>query len=372
VSPGLASFLAVLVLVFGVAFSTMACGAREATGADDPSAEGSTDGEGQDGEDSGNEKAPIPVEVVEVGQGEISSYLSATANLVAENQVRVLSEAQGRVRQVLVEEGDFVQRGQALAYLAREDAQILLEKAKVRQNNAERAYERSRDLIDKELISREAYDETNLGWEVAQQELAEAEWQLQKTTIRSPFAGRISERMVQTGQHVTLNDELFQVTDFDPLVARIFLPEGDIIGLDEGLPVRLTLNADEDVVFDGDIRQISPIVDTSTGTVKVTIEVTDAPEVVRPGSFVGIHIVRETRSDATIVPMEAVIRELQNAHVFVVDDGVARKRTVELGLQEGARVEVLEGIAPGETLITAGQGGLKDSSPVKILDSSAG
>jgi len=374
-APRLRAFVWCLLLALVIGVTVGGCGARTANGASEAeAAEAAGEAEGKSdeaGEDTA-EKAPIPVEVVRVDRGEISSYLSATANLVAENQVQVLSEAQGRVRRVLVEEGDFVAQGQALAYLVRDDAEIALEKAQVRQNNAERAYERSRDLADKELISREDFDSTTLDFEVTRQEVAEAEWQLAKTTIRAPFGGRVSERMVQSGQHVSLNDPLFQVTDFDPLIARIFLPEADVIGLEVGVPVRVALNADPSVEFEGRIRQISPIVDTSTGTVKVTVEVSKPPSAVRPGSFVGIHIVRETRQESIVIPMDAVIRELQKAYVFVVEGDSAKKRDLELGLQEGERVEVLTGVDEGEQLIVAGQGGLKDDSLVKILDSDVG
>ena len=85
------------------------------------------------------------------------------------------------------------------------------------------------------------------------------------------------------GQHIRPGDELFMVTDFDPLVARIYLPEKDILGLAEDRPVRIQLQADEDVEFEGRIRQISPVVDVATGTVKLTIEAIRPPRSVRPG-----------------------------------------------------------------------------------------
>ena len=173
--------------------------------------------------------------------------------------------------------------------------------------------------------------------------------------------------MTQAGQHVQVGDELFQVTDFDPLIARIYLPERDVIGLTEGREVRIRLNAAEAVAFAGRIRQISPIVDTATGTVKITVEAADSPTDVRPGSFVTVDIVRETRSATLLVPREAVLRELQKAHVFVANEAVAEKRAVTLGLEEGDYVEALSGVTAGETVIVAGQGGLRDGSPVKIL-----
>ena len=104
--------------------------------------------------------------------------------------------------------------------------------------------------------------------------------------------------MVNPGQHVRIGDELFRIADFDPLIAKLYLPEKDVITLTEGRSVRLTLAADSSVQFAGTIRQISPVVDTSTGTVKVTVEADDPPSMVRPGAFVSVAIVRQQKNAA--------------------------------------------------------------------------
>ncbi len=367
----------VIMAVVGVAVMNLV--ASKANGADSETAtaEGedqtaTKDGEDAEGGDEGEEengKAPVPVEVAQIGVGSVSAYISSTANLVAENDVKVLAEAEGRVATLLVEEGDAIRKGQLLATLVQDDEEIRLKKAELTAANAKLSYQRAKDLVDKELISQEEYDKLTIDYEIANQELAEAQWAKNKTEIRSPFTGRLTGRMIQVGQHVQINDELFQVTDFDPLIARIYLPERDIIGLNEGREVRILLNADAAVRFSGRIRQISPIVDTATGTVKVTVEANaGAPSQVRPGSFVTINIVRETRADTLLVPREAVIRELQKAHVFVAAGEVAEKRAVTLGLEEGDFVEALTGVEAGDQVIVAGQGGLKDGSPVKVLE----
>ena len=99
----------------------------------------------------------------------------------------------------------------------------------------------------------------------------------------------------------------------------------------------------------------------------LTVEADRPPAGIRPGSFVGVHIVRETHPEALVVPREAVLRELQRAHVFVTDGEIAEKREVTLGLEEDLVVEALTGLEPGEQVIVAGQGGLKDGSAIKVL-----
>lgn len=359
-----------LVLVVAAGLVVMNMGASEANGAAAPeedAAESSAEGgEAENGKDK--EKAPVPVEVASVERGDISAYISTTANLVAENEVRLLSEVEGRVARLLVEEGDFVRTGQTLATLVRDDQEISLRKAELKETNARLAFERGEDLFGQELISRESFDKFKMDFDIAQQEKAEAAWRLQKTTIRAPFAGQISERMIQVGQNLRMSDELFRLTDVDPLVARIFLPERDVLGMKEGGEVWITLNADTDTRFPGRIRQVSPVVDTATGTIKVTVEAVDPPASVRSGSFVTVDIVRETRTATMLVPREAVLRELQSAHVFVFsEEGTAEKREVELGLEEGLWVEAVSGVSAGDSVIVAGQGGLKEGAAVKLV-----
>lgn len=321
---------------------------------------------GKNGKDE-KEKAPVPVNVASIQSAPISSYISSTANVVAENEVKIVAESEGRIERLLVEEGDYVSQGATLATLVRGDAQMLREKARVRASNARIAFNRAKDLNTRDLMSKGDYEKIVMEKEVAEAELAEAEWRLAKTTIRAPFAGRVTERMVNAGQHLRPGDTLFTLTDYDPLIARIFLPERDVIALKTGREVRMTLRAANEITFQGRIRQISPVVDTATGTVKVTVEAVNPPAAVRPGAFVTVDIVRDTKLNAIRVPREAVVRELREAHVFVVEGTVAKRRDLTLGLEEGDYVEALSGLKAGDKVIVAGQGALRDGSVVKIL-----
>ncbi|MBI2571924.1 MAG: efflux RND transporter periplasmic adaptor subunit [Candidatus Schekmanbacteria bacterium] len=323
--------------------------------------------DGAESTDKKKEETPAPVTSVASRVGAIATYISATANLVAEHDVKVLAEAEGRVSRVHKEEGDTVSGGNTLAELDREDASIAFKKAQVRATQARLAFERAERMMGEQLISREDFDKASVDDAVAKQELAEASRLLSKTTITSPLAGRVTRRLVQPGQHVRPGDELYAVADFDPLIARIHLSERDVVGLREGQEVRIRLKADENVIFAGKIRQISPVVDVTTGTVKVTVEAVSPPEIVRPGGFATIEIVRERHDAAVLVPRTAVLRELQRAHVFIVKADRAEKREIALGMEEGADVEVVSGLADGERVIVAGQGSLKDGAAIKEI-----
>lgn len=369
----IAALLLVAAAVAGGAAFLSGHEADGAEAADDATAAAGAEQGAEDGDDAEEADEPVPVELATVESGAVSSYITATTNLVAEGEVKVLAEVEGRAHRVTVDEGDYVAKGQILANLDRRDAEISLEKARVKEANAETVYKRGRELSKDELISAEDLDERRLNFELARQEREEAEWRLAKTEIRAPIAGRVSERVVQSGQHVRPGDELFQITDFDPLLARIYLPERDVLQLSAGRPVAMSLDAAPDVRFDARIRRIAPVVDPATGTVKVTLEVSDPPRQVRPGSFVTARVVRERRPDAVLVPKDAVLRELQQAYVFVAQDGDGRalsavKRAVALGLEEDGRVQALSGVEPGERLVVAGQGSLSDGDAIRTVD----
>jgi len=342
---------------------------------DDSSSSSADDGEpasedeatAEDDEEDDGETA-VPVNVIDASLGSVSTYISATANLVPENEVVVIAETEGRVTHLAVEEGDHVSTGEILARLLQDDEEIDLRKAEVRVANARLAFERAERMNLESLIAQEDYDRITMDYRISQQELAEAEWRVEKTEIRAPFNGRVTWRNVTLGQHIQPGDELFKVTDFDPLISRIYLPETDVLALDAGREVQITLKADEKVRFQGRIQRISPVVDIATGTVKVTVEAIDPPQMVRPGGFVIVDIVRETHPAALVLPRKAVVRELKSAHVFVIRDDVAEKRAVEVGLEEDEQLEIVSGIEAGEQVVIAGQGSLKDGSKIKVLD----
>ena len=332
-----------------------------------PAAAAAGDSESAESEENTRESAPIPVEAAMAETGRIASYLSATSNLVPENEVRVLAEWEGRVSSLQVEEGDRVGNRSILAELDRRDGEISLGKAEIRAKTQRVAFERAERLKQQELISSESFDQVTLENEIASHELDEAEWQIEKTRIRAPFAGHVTQRLVKLGQHVRPGDELFTVADFDPLIARIYLPEKDVLSLEVGREVWIRLQAAEEIAFSGKIQQISPVVDTATGTVKVTVEARDVPRVVRPGAVVRVDIVREAVADAVLIPREAVVRELQKTFVYVAAEGVATKREISLGLEERGLYQVVAGLEAGEVLVVAGQGGLEDGAEIDIL-----
>ncbi len=363
------SLVGALVLIVGAAALTGYLLTHTTAEARETQAAAGSSSPAADAADDAKDVPPVPVEVVTLAAGPVASYISATANLVPEDLVTVLAETEGRVARLAVDEGDRVAAGQVIAVLARDEAEITLKKVELKAANALAAAERARDTLAQGLISEEAFDRLIMEEAVTRQEVAEAQWQLERTTIRAPFTGRVTERFITVGQHLRPGDRLVTVADFEPLVARIYLPERDVLALSVGQDARIAVAADSSLSFAGRIQRIAPTVDTATGTVKVTVEAVAPPAAVRPGAFVAVDIVREERTAAVLVPRDAVIRELRSAHVFVVDHDAAVKRPVELGLEEKGMIEARSGLAAGDAVVVAGHGSLEDGQKVKVLSS---
>jgi len=314
---------------------------------------------------------PTPVELVEVQVGAIATHIVATTNLVAETQIDVVAEVAGRVVQLGVDEGDDIARDAMLVVLDGKDARLDIDTASIKAANAEALRKRAAALAEKQLVSAEELERLTKDRDLARQELAQARQDLGLRRVRAPRAGRITRRDVTVGRYVKVGDPLFELTDFSVLVADIHVAERDALHVAPGRAVELVLQAKPDVEFAGTVRRVSSKVDAESGTVKITIAVDAAPPEVRSGSFVGVKMIRTESPRAKWVPREAVIRGPRASWVFTVDGDVAHRREVVTGAEQGARVEIVQGLEVGERVVRSGHGNLADGDAVAAIANDA-
>ena len=309
--------------------------------------------------------AAIPVEAKAVDRGDISVSLQTYTTIEAERHVEVIARTQGLVTTIFAEEGDRVQEGQPLAQLDRDALKLLAREREVNMMSQRTNYERAEDLLQKELLSAQEFEQTKFQYETAKTQLETAQLNLEYTTIRSPFSGIVTQRLIEVGNLVNANQAVFRAADFDPLLARIFVPEKQIQHVKKGQAVRIGTEG-LGTAFTGKVRMISPIVDPESGTVKVTVEIRDKTGTMRPGMFVTVNIITETRSKVTRVEKRALVAEAEGSFAFLFSDGTANKVRLELGADEGQWVEVTSGLSEGDSVITVGHEGLRNGAPVRI------
>lgn len=319
-----------------------------------------------DGEDAQDDR--IAVAAIPLTRGPIEAVLRFSANLEAEESVEVFSEASRRVTRLRVEEGDRVRKGDLLLQLEDDEQRSALAKVESQLERARREYERQKSLYDQALISEQAFTEATYELEQLEIALDDARRELSYTEVRAPISGVVTQRMVSVGDFVQSQDRLFEIVDFDSIVALIYVPESELPSLRVGQSARLSAQATGGKEHEAVIDRISPVVDPKTGTVKVTLAV-PAGEGVVPGMYVEVDLVTDVRNEALLIPKRALVYDQDQVFVFRVNDDQAVERVrVEPVLEERNFVTVDEGLAAGDRIVVAGQAGLKNGTEVRLLD----
>jgi membrane fusion protein (multidrug efflux system) len=318
-------------------------------------------------DDDDDEAVVVPVEIERVISGEIATYFTGTASLEAEEETDVVAKVGGVVETILIEEGDFVGAGQVLARLDDEKLAVQMEQATANLRRLEHEYNRSMELFESKLISDQQFQSAKYEYEHQKATYDLSKLDLEYAAIRSPISGLVAERMIKVGNMVLTNQPVFRVTGWNPLLAALYVPERQIGKLRVGQVANLRVDAVEGEEFVGRVERISPVVDPSTGTVKVTVEVRDRTKKLKPGMFARINIIHDVHSNAVLVSKDAVITEDRESSVFVVRDSTAYKQIVETGYVNSSHIEILDGLTEGDTVVTTGKGSLKDSTKVELV-----
>ena len=318
------------------------------------------------GSEEAAEDEALPIEVTLVGRGRIESVVRSATNLEAEAQVIVIAEAARQVRQLFVEEGDVVQKGKVLLRLENDEQRSNLAKAQVSYDQAERELDRQKRLFEQNLAAERALNDAQHEYDRARITLDDARRELGYTEVRAPIGGTITQRFVKIGDQIGLGQQLFEIVDFESLVARVYVPEGQVAGIRPGQTARVSAEAAGDREFQAKVDRVAPIVDPKSGTVKVTVAVGEQPGLL-PGMFVDVDIVTSVHEDVVLLPKRALVYDEDRAYAFTAAGGKATRILVAPILADRDWVEPAEGFVPGDTLVVAGQAGLKDGSKVEIL-----
>ncbi len=308
--------------------------------------------------------APVPVETVYPEQRELFATYDATATIASEGDAPVVARVAGDLVEILVEEGDYVEEGQALARLDGERLRLEMLAAKADFDKAKSEYERNRDLSRRGLISESMFD--GLRYEL---DALEAAWQLKKldyeyATIRAPIAGLVSDRLVKLGQSIARNDELFRIINTGQLVAYLTIPQAEIAKFSAGNAATLVVDAMPDTRFDAEIARLSPTIDRKNGTFRATAFIDNASGRLAPGMFARFSIEYERHADALTVPVSALIVEDDKVSVYVANDGEAVLREINVGVESNGVIEVTGGLSRKDAVIVAGHGALRDGSRI--------
>jgi membrane fusion protein, multidrug efflux system len=317
-------------------------------------------------EQTKEDKFAVPVETALVGQGHVSSFYSTTATLEAPEEAHVLSRVSGLVEKILVEEGDRVTKGQVLAVIDPKRQKYELNRAEAEVQIVEQELNRLKKINNKEFVSQDALAKLEFNLQAAKAQRDLAELKLKDSQITSPINGVVAHRLVKLGNMAKEFDELFYIVNQDELHGIVHLPEQQLASLRLGQEAKIfSQQSQQDVI--AHVLRISPVVDASSGTFKVTLAVPNHKAQLKSGMFTRVELKYDTHDNAITVPYNAVINQDNILALYIIKDDKALRREVSLGYRENEIVEVIHGVEPGEQVVIRGQQNLKDQSLVEVI-----
>ena len=321
------------------------------------------------------------VQIERVKKQTINAFLVLNGVVEPEKKVEVYSRLSAYVKSIVKEEGDIVRRNDILAYLddseikiGYQQARIQLSQADISLKDEKENHERNLALKKDDLISEKDFQTSELNYKKAKleyenklEEFRNLELQMNYTKIESPVEGYVTERMIEVGDKVNNNQQVYTVEDFSPLLIKVYVPTSDIINIQKGMDSEVSSDILKGVKFNGKIKLINPRIDVQSGTVKVTVEVFDESGKLKPGMFVEVKIVISNKTDALVVPKKSIVYKKNKTFVFIFDKMQVFQREIKTGISEGDNIEIIEGLEQGDTIVTVGVETLKDKMRVKVI-----
>lgn len=347
------------------------CG-REAAGnatGRQPGASGPTAGSGgpERAGPGGQARAPVPVEVATAISERVEEIITGTGQIEAVQQVELRPEVEGRIVEILVEEGRPVTAGQALFRVDDAELQAQVARAEADRDLAEQTLQRTRQLIEQQAATQNDLERAEAQARAMRAQLELLRLRLSRTVVRAPFSGIAGARRVSVGDWVNNQTRLITLQTVSPIRATLNVPERYAEVLRRGQQVAFTVAALRGRTFTGTVDFVDPVVTLPARTILIKAQVANPRGELQPGMFVEGRLVSAVRPNAVVIPEEAVLPIQGSAIVFVVSEGRVQRRAVELGVRRPGFVEVVRGVRAGEQVVTGGLERLTDGATVRIV-----
>ncbi len=325
------------------------------------------------------ERSAVRVETARVEPGTLRETVRGIGTLHALETVEIRAEVSGTVAHIHFEEGSRVEGGallytlddRALSSQAAAQAAALRE-AQARLAEAQARFDRVKSLYQSNTISRQEYDRAETerntaqaGVERARAQLDVAREQHRDSMVLAPFSGAISDSQVDVGDFVRVGDLLATLYRTSPLEISFRVPERFAGRVRRGQPLEVTAASAPGRDFHGAVDFVSPAIEESTRDFLVKAQIANDDGALKPGSFATVKVTVDKRTGVPVVPEEALIATRSGYQVFVVEEGVAQARAVELGLREPGRAEIRTGVELGQRVVRSGQMRLASGTPVE-------
>jgi membrane fusion protein (multidrug efflux system) len=335
-------------------------------------------GAGRAGQQGGAGR-PVAVEVVRVRQMALRDDAEAVGSLKSRQSVMLRPEVSGRITQLNFRDGERVRKGQLLVQFDDQLPRAQVQQSRAELSIAQANHKRNQELVAQGFISQRSVDESAANLEVAQAKLALAEASTSRLKIVAPFDGVAGIRGVNVGDYLKDGADIVNVEDLDTLFVDFRLPERLQAKVRAGQVAQVAFDALPGVLYPALVQAINPQIDADGRSIAVRGCIDNRRLQLRPGMFARVTAVFAERPDARVIPEEAVVPDSSSPYVFKIVDGkepgsrVARRTPVTLGARVPGLVEVVDGLAAGDTVVSAGQQRIqRDGTPVRVVNLAAG
>jgi len=315
-----------------------------------------------------NKAEPVLVEAAKVTAAPLSEQVTAIGTILSDEAVTVSSEIPGRLKEIHFQKGQPVEKGAPLFTLDDSVYRAQLADAEAKLKLAEQTHKRTAQLFSNKYATAQSADESasNLAVSTAAVELARV--QLEKAHIVAPFSGIVGLRHVSVGEYIAAGQALVNLEAIDPVKADFRVPERFLPAIKVGQTIRIKVDAFPGEMFEGKVYAIDPRLDIAGRSLVVRAMVPNRDQRLRPGLFARISVLLQLKEDALSVPEQAIVPQGDSQFVFKIVDGTAKLTKVITGTRREGRVEIIEGLAAGDQVVTAGQLKIRDGAPVSVVN----
>jgi membrane fusion protein, multidrug efflux system len=307
---------------------------------------------------------PMPVDVDTARVRPIVDAVRATGRIEALQAVELKSDEQGRITALLFQEGQYVARGAPLVRIDDSMLRAQAERADADRDLAQQQLARVRKLREQNAAPPADLERAEAAARSASAALSLLQLQIARSVVRAPFAGVVGQRFVSVGDYVTTQSPLLTLQTVDPQRAVIEVPERHAASLRQGQTVEFTVAAEPQRKFAARVDFIDPVVDNTNRTITVKGLAPNRDRLLKPGMFIEARLATAVREKAIVIPEDA-IQPLRTANIaWVVDNGKASRRVVQLGVRSAGFVEVLSGVKAGELVVVGGLERMGEGMPL--------
>lgn len=315
--------------------------------------------------------APVAVDVAKVEAVSLIDDVNAVGTIRSNEAVVIRPEVSGRIVKLNFGDGQPVRKGQLLIAFDSTVNQAEVRQAKAELGIARANFERTADLAKQKFISDRARDESQANVQVLEAKLALAEARLSKLEIRAPFSGIVGIRTVSVGDYVKDGADLVNLEDISSVKVDFRVPEKYADLVRRGQAIEVVVDALPGKPFHAKVDAIDPQVDSSGRSALLRGRIANPEGKLKPGMFARVRLILAERGNALVVPEESIVPQGGKVSVWRILDGTAVRTEVKTGLRRAAKVEILQGLQLGDTVVTAGQIRLsRDGTPVRIAQES--